>query len=178
VKKFIVINFLIGACVFSACTLPYIKQGNQKIVFLQNTLNDAQLSLLSIDTLQLKKISEECTNTISLLKAIDNIEKNTEDKEVINRFGLIEELLQNLLGVLPELNESIIFSQSQLTDLQHDLKKRIIKKNEFAKYILEEEKEVLMLKEEIETMIKNLNSQLIIYDTLYPKITKVIELYK
>jgi hypothetical protein len=172
------IGLIICILTIGACTFPYIKQGNKRIDTLQYSLNDMQMSLQSIDTVQLRQVFKEYSSTVSLLRTVEDYERKDDEWRTINQFGYIRKPLRNLLGMYSELNENVQFSKKQLSDLQHDLKKRVIKKTEFNEYIIEEEKEIFLLKDQIDLMIQNVNSQLIAYDTLRPKILKIVESYK
>lgn len=176
--KKIICFLLIVSLGFAACKNNKHVKEIKAIDSLSTVIDSIALTLSSIDTNKIRITYKTYSDNINLIK--NNFKDKKEDSvwSVITTYGIIKKPLKSFINDFPVFYSEIEFSRQQLDSLKIDINNGDIKDNKIAEYTKTEAEAVISLKQEVEISVKTTKDRLKLFDSLNPKVNRVIEKLK
>lgn len=169
-----VVYFALGL-LFTACSPRYVRDGIKNIDKLKLSLDTVAIQIQNLDTLMIKNKFEQYMATIQIIKTFEDDHYTPNEWAVMTQYGQIRKPVRNFLREMKNFQKELEYSTNQLNNLRYDLKKRLLSKEQFNEYFNKEQEAISMFLVNFKVHYEGMQSQLAAYDTLYPKILKVIE---
>ena len=160
------------------------KQGNKhpKETTVLDSLNlavhKADSTLLTVDTLKIKKCTDHITMALELIKMTHKDSMSKSAADIFRSYSSVRWDLLTFTGrrnmMLLEMRNSI----NQLTHLSHDIKLNLITADSIPLFYGQETKKANLLIESEQLGIAKLNSTLPLYNLIAPKADSLISLIK
>jgi len=169
---------LIASIGFTACKSNKHVKEIKAVDSLYTVIDSIEKTLAGIDTTQIRKTYKTYLDNIGLLK------KNFKDKKedsvwsVMTTYGIIKKPLKSFISDYPGYYSEIEYSRNQLDSLKIDINSGNIKDDKIAEYTKTEAEAVNSLKQQVEISVNITKDRLKLYDSLNPKVIKVIEKLK
>ena len=174
--KRIVIIVLVSVAFFYSCMNKETKVKIDKIDSLLTQVDSLNLELKKVKIDSLKLVYSVTKKNIDFFRSTKF--DMPEDKSFMKDFGaygLVDKNLKRLLKNYKKMSEEIEYSQNQLINLRHDIKKELLTNHDtINRYILDEETALNDIRLKLLPKIKLLNRQL----NLYNKVHKSVEDFK
>jgi DNA polymerase I-like protein with 3'-5' exonuclease and polymerase domains len=176
-KNFIYL-LLIAAIGFTACTSNKHVKEIKAVDSLYTVVDSIEKILSGIDTNKIRLTYKEYSENISLLKS--NFKDKKEDSvwSVMTTYGIIKKPLKSFINDFPGFYSEIEFSRHQLDSLKIDINSDNIKADKIAEYTKTEAEAVYSLRQQVEISVNTTRERLKLFDSLNPKVIKVIEKLK
>jgi DNA polymerase I-like protein with 3'-5' exonuclease and polymerase domains len=176
-KNFIYL-LLIAAIGFTACTSNKHVKEIKAVDSLYTVVDSIEKILSGIDTNKIRLTYKEYSENISLLKS--NFKDKKEDSvwSVMTTYGIIKKPLKSFINDFPGFYSEIEFSRHQLDSLKIDINSDNIKADKITEYTKTEAEAVYSLRQQVEISVNTTRERLKLFDSLNPKVIKVIEKLK
>lgn len=167
--------------IFSACSPQYIHQGKKEIRSERSRINQLIPVLYSLDSANISAVLD------SYFSEIDTINKyitphfkdqSSPEWQYLTEFGLIKKALKNYKSDVPKMKKDALYSLNQLTNLNYDLKNKLINQEQYKLYISDEKRANDELIFKAKTTINNADLRLKTYYRLKPKMDSLVNIYK
>jgi len=175
-KGILPLSFLI--VLFITCNNPDRSSEIAKIDSLYTVLDTIAVNLKEVDTAGIKTRNTEYWDNINEIKKNYNGTPGDTAWTIVTQYGGIKKTFKKFLFNYHFWEKEIAFSKEQLDSLKYDVENNLITKEDFKKYFKGEEEAVNSLNQDIFFSIKNVDIYSGVFDTLNPKIIKVIETLK
>jgi len=176
-KNFIGLLF-IASLAFTACKSNKHVKEIKAIDSLYTVVDSIEKTLSVIDTNEIRLTYKTYSDNISLLKKNFHDKKEDSVWSVMTIYGNIKKPLKSFINDFPDFYNEIVFSRQQLDSLKIDINNGTIKDDKIAEYTKTEAESVNNLKLQVEISVKTASDRLKLYDSLNPKVIKVIEKLK
>jgi len=147
----------------------------KKIDSLYTVIDSIEKNLIKADTAKIKGVFKVYLHNIEQIKEKFNDKKEDSTWSVITTYGIIRKPLKDFLKKIPGFYDEIKFSKKQLDSLKTDIKNNNIPDNKISEYTKTEADAVNNLMQEVNISINLVNARLQLFDSLNPKVIKVIE---
>jgi DNA polymerase I-like protein with 3'-5' exonuclease and polymerase domains len=172
--KNLICFLLIASIGFTACKNNKHVKEIKAVDSLYTVIDSIEKTLASIDTNNIRLTYKTYSENINLLK------KNFKDKKedsvwsVMTTYGIIKKPLKSFINDYPDFYSEIEYSRHQLDSLKIDINAGNIKDDKIAEYTKTESEAVYNLKQQVEISVSTAKERLKLYDSLNPKVIKVI----
>jgi len=129
------------------------------------------------DTTKIKEAFKEYNENIGQIRTFFN-DKKDSTWSTITAYGNLKNPLKNFILNYPALYNEILYSKKQLNDLKADIRGNKITKEKMAEYTKNEAQAINSLKQHVNISVNNVKRNLYFFDSLNPKVVKVIEQLK
>lgn len=176
-KKLLII-ILISTVAFMGCGGKKHPKMMAKIDSLYSVIDSIEKKLSSVDTIEVKKVFEEYSENIGMIK--ENFKDKKEDSvwKVITNYGIIRKPLKNFIKDYPGLYKEIKYSRKQLDSLKADIEKGIIDGSKVKEFTNSEADAIKSLRQVVDISVNGAKGKLKLFDSLNPKVIKVVDKLK
>lgn len=169
------LTFVSVILLLTACKPAYIGQGLKQIDSLEVLLGDVDGKLKDLDTAAIHQKYNDYLESIQQIKQFTDHNYSPDDWSAMTQWGNIRKPVRNFLQQLPGFHEEMNYSRSQLANLRHDLKQKLIERKLFDEYIAKEREEIEFFVQRFDMFYSAAMVQIHLFDSLYPMIQIVIE---
>ena len=150
----------------------------KKIDSLITVIDSIEQNLINADTAKIRSVYNIYLNNIDQIKENFNDKKEDSTWSVITTYWIIRKPLKEFFKKCPHFFNEINFSKKQLDSLKTDINNNNIPENKISEYTKTEADAVNNLMQEVSVSINLVNDRIHLFDSLNPKVIKVIEKLK
>jgi septal ring factor EnvC (AmiA/AmiB activator) len=165
----VLLLFLLTACTVSEQQRFYLG----KIDSLQTVLDSATARYLELDTLKIAQAETTIKQHLVQFEQLDTIVSDTA-----KIYAFIEKSLKKFDGEREKINKEIVYTNSQLQALRHDVRKNELTEEEMQRYYGDEEEAIHNLLDKMWFNKESAEYQLKSFDYLHEKIEKMLGRYE
>lgn len=161
-----------------ACAPAYVRKGKKAINQEVNRLRETQTYFRKLDTAQVRDIF------ISYMASLDSLKKYFKEKEneeqwyIMTQWGQVKKALQVYLSSYQAIEKDFQFSYRQLSNLQHDLRYKLISPEAFKQYFKDETEANNNLIMRARMLVDNAELSLKIYHQFHFKVDSLIQVMR
>jgi len=176
--KKLIFLFLIVPLVFISCNHKTHPKKIARIDSLLKVVDSIEKNLSKIDTINVKKVYEEYQDNLGMISAYFKEKKEDSTWSTITAYGVINSPLKKFVKDYSSLYHDIKYSRKQLDSLKYDIEHDNLEKEKVDTYTNNECTAVNALKMQSFSDVKGAIIELRLFDSLSPKIDRVIEKLK
>lgn len=175
----LVLSLALG--ILGACSPKFVRQGKKEIKSERSRINEVIPVLYSLDSANIPEVLEKYyseIDTINKYIAPRFKDQSSPEWQYLTEFGLIKKALKTYKSDIPQMKKDLVFSLNQLTNLNYDLKNKLISSDQFKLYINDEKRANDELIFKAKTTISNAELRLKSYYRLKPKMDSLVNIYR
>lgn len=142
---------------------------------LYTILDSVESKLYSLDSIKVQNTYTEYKKNIDKIKLYFDDKKDDSTWSTITTYGVIRKPLKEYTKNADIYSEEITFSRKQLDSLKADIKAKNIPEDKIKEYTKSEADAINKLNQQVAITIERVNTSIHLYDSLNPKIIKIIE---
>lgn len=170
----LITGIITAVSLMTACTSPEVQKDVARVDSIAVMIDSAESTLQSIDIDGLAALYDTYKDHAKVIEGNFYELKTEESWPYICAYRNCKKSFQMMLETYPDFIAEIDSSRSQLELLQHDIKKKLITREETNQYILLEAENARSLNERISFRVNNALRQQLNFDTVHPRIKEFI----
>jgi len=163
---------------FTECKNNQYKKELARIDSLKIVLNQAEKKLAELDTNVVHEKYKEYKKNLNFITANYPDKKKDPNWNTLCQYSMIDEPLGGFNNEQHHLKNELMYSRKQLDSLKFDIQNGNVEKEKMNIYIESESNAVADLEQKIKEAIETAQTELNRFDTINPKIEKIIKSIK
>ncbi|MCX7696526.1 MAG: hypothetical protein N2Z72_02395 [Bacteroidales bacterium] len=174
------INIFLGVLILfvASCAPAYVRKGKKAIKQEVSRLQETHTYFRKLDTTQVRDVFKSYMASLDSLKKYFKEKENEEQWYIMTQWGQVKKALQVYLSSYPAIEKDFRFSYKQLSNLQHDLRYKLVSAEAFKQYLNDEIEANNNLIIRARMLVDNAEMSLKIYHQFQFKIDSLIQVMR